>query len=272
MELRQDEMQRITEALLSGQSLLVLGDSGSGKSYLGTQVGNRLQQAGYRYALVSYAGAAKETLTEIADQLGVSTVSDGDKPKPLTAAQLRDTLGDRLRQPQSLLIADDAHRWSASLRYWLEDLFRNGVLLLLLATNPPAKDIFLKLPVVELPPLTADQVRTIMQREALDQGMTLSPARFSELQTRAGGNLALAKRVIYEELLGISETRTDQAQAQYIDGTPFLLALVAIVGVVRLVGLGLGDKALYILGGILTLLAIALRALLYAANRGRRRL
>lgn len=267
--IRQEEIRRIVEALQAGKSLLVLGESGSGKTYLGTQVGDSL---GYRYAIVSYAGAAKETLTEIAEQLNVPIVSDDEKPKPLTAAQLRDALKDELKHSRSLLVVDDAHRWSSSLRYWLEDLYREGVLLLLLATNPPLKDIFLKLPIVELKPLSNDDIRSVMQREAADQGMSLTPAQFAELQTRAGGNLALAKRVIYEELLGITETRANQDQAQYIDGTPLLIALLAIVGIIRFIGLGLGDKALYVLGGILTLAALIIRSLLYAANRGKRKL
>jgi len=274
MELRVTEQQQILAALLAGRSLLVLGDSGSGKSHLATLIGKHLGAEGFRIAIANYSGAAKDTLTAIADQLDVPTVQqlDETKTKPLTAAQLKDSLKDDLRQSKTLLIADDAHRWSASLRYWLEDLHRAGTLLLLFAVSPPTKDIFLKLPIVELPPLTPDTIRQVMQREALDQGMRLTPAQFAELQTRAGGNLALAKRVVYEELLGITETRTTEEQAQYVDGTPFLIALLAILGIVRFVGLGLGDRALYLIGGMLTLAALVIRALLYAANRGKRRL
>ncbi len=41
---------------------------------------------------------------------------------------------------------------------------------------------------------------------------------------------------------------------------------------VRFVGLGMGDKAIYMIGGMLTLLTLAVRAILYAANRGGRKL
>ncbi|MBD1877226.1 hypothetical protein H6F75_27465 [Nodosilinea sp. FACHB-131] len=39
---------------------------------------------------------------------------------------------------------------------------------------------------------------------------------------------------------------------QYIDGTPFLIAGLSAVGIVRLISIDLGDKALYIVGGVAT--------------------
>lgn len=271
MELREAEIKQVSSALLTKQSLLVLGEAGCGKSHLGTKVGDCLEGEGFRVAIASYSGAAKETLAAIAEQLDVPTTTDDEKPKQMTAAQLRESLLKDLVIPKTLLICDDANRWSASLRYWLEDILRGGGLLLLLATDPPAKDIFVKLPMVTLSALNIDQIRLVMQREAMDQGMQLTPHRFAELQQRAGGNLALAKRVIYEELLGLNEGEAGDHQ-QYIDGTPFLIALIALVSIVRFVGLGLGDKSLYVMGGILTLFGMIARTFLYAANRRGRRL
>jgi len=76
---------------------------------------------------------------------------------------------------------------------------------------------------------------------------------------------------VKETALGIAAVETGE-HYQYVDGTPFLLALLSVVGVVRFIGLGLGDKALYVLGGIATVLMVGVRALLYAANRRRRSL
>ncbi|MEP0908897.1 hypothetical protein NC969_25595 [Leptolyngbya subtilissima ST-M1] len=56
---------------------------------------------------------------------------------------------------------------------------------------------------MELYPLTPDQIRTVMYQEATNQGLAINPSRFADLQQRVGGNPALAKRVVHEELLGI---------------------------------------------------------------------
>jgi len=268
---RQQEVDQVVTTLASGQGLLVLGEPGAGKSALAAEVGSRLVEQGYTVATATYNGAAKETLMAIADQVGVDVMTEGDRPKQKTAQQLREDLAERLQRGKMLLVADDANRWSASLRYWLEELQRSGVLLLLLAFEPPRKDIFLKLPKLDLQPLREEEIRDLMQQEAQAQQVALSPSDLATLQTRAGNNPALARRLVKETALGIAAVETGE-HYQYVDGTPFLLALLSVVGVVRFIGLGLGDKALYVLGGIATVLMVGVRALLYAANRRRRSL
>nr|WP_242020375.1 AAA family ATPase [Nodosilinea sp. FACHB-131] len=255
---------------MKGQSLLVLGEAGSGKSVLGIEIAKRLG-SNYQVAIASYAGSAKQTLMAIAEDLGVPTETCDERPKPLTADQLRVEIAKDMNCGRRLLIADDAHRWPASLRYWMEELLRGKGLLLLLADRPPARDVFLKLPRMELDPMTPDQIRTIMYAEATAQGMAINPTKFADLQQRVGGNPALAKRVVHEELLGIGEEMSTDHR-QYIDGTPFLIAGLSAIGIVRFIGIGLGDKALYIVGGVATLLALTLRTLFYTLNRKSTRL
>lgn len=268
---RQQELEQVLKTLTSGQGLLILGEPGAGKSALGTAVRSRMVAQGYTVATATYNGAAKETLMAIADQVGVDVMTDGDRPKQKTAQQLRDDLAERLQRGQTLLVADDAQRWSASLRYWLEALQRSGVLLLLLACDPPRKDVFLKLPKLVLQPLQEAEIRDLMRQEAQAQQVALSPSDLATLQTRAGNNPALARRLVRETALGIAAVETGE-HYQYVDGTPFLIALLSVVGVVRFIGLGLGDKALYVLGGIATVMVMGVRALLYAVNRRKRTL
>ena len=72
-------------------------------------------------------------------------------------------------------------------------------------------------------------------------------------------------------MLGIGEEMSTDHR-QYVDGTPFLIASLSAIGIVRFVGLGMGDKALYMVGGIATLAAISLRTLFSAVNRKSTRL
>jgi hypothetical protein len=277
IDFRAAEVAQVQSALLAGQGILVLGESGSGKSFLGSQVLETLVSQGYTAAVGVYGGSAKETLLGLAAGLGVACCEEipaegkrSAKTRPFTAQEIKDVLVARLAQSRTLLVVEDAHRWPASLRYWLEAVHGAGGLMLMLANQPPAKDIFLKLPRIELQPLKNDQIRTLMYQEALDQGLTLKPGRFAELQQRVGGNPALARRVVHEERLGIGGEQTVDHR-QYVDGTPFLVAGLSAIGIVRFVGIGLGDRALYIIGGVATILAIALRGLMYAANRGQSR-
>jgi len=267
-EFREQEVNQVSAALLSEQSVLVLGENGAGKTFLAEKVRGLLEGQGYSVAIARYSGSAKDTLLEICKQLNLPTVTGN---KTMTATQLRETLLKNLPAPKTLLIIDDAHRFPASLRYWLEDCLRAGTLLLLVATAPPAKDIFLKLCRIEMQPLKNSEVRTLMYQEALAIGVPLDPGKFAELQQRAGNNPALAKRVVREALLGISEGASTDHQ-QYVDGTPFLVASLTIVGIVRFIGMGLGDKSLYILGGIAACLAIALRTIMFSVNRRSNRL
>jgi energy-coupling factor transporter ATP-binding protein EcfA2 len=269
-EFREEDINQVITSLRKGQSLLVLGEAGSGKSVLGITVAKQMGSE-FRVAIASYSGSAKQTLIAIAEALDVPIETADEKPKPLTADQLRVEIKNDMNSGRRLLIADDAHRWPASLRYWMEELLRGKGLLLLLADRPPARDVFLKMPRLELEPLSTDQIRTLMYAEATAQGMAINPSKFAELQQRVGGNPALAKRVVHEEMLGIGEEMSTDHR-QYIDGTPFLIASLSAIGIVRFVGLGMGDKALYMVGGVATLAAISLRTLFSAVNRKSTRL
>lgn len=269
--MREQETTAIAEALLSGESLLVLGEPGSGKTSVGQAVRSRLEANGFTVGMVKYSGSAIDLLKELADQVGVDLMTDEEKPKPKKATELKANLIERLSQGKHCLIADDAQRWSAALRYWLEDCFRAGVLLFLLAWQPQPKDIFAKLPVVELKPIAEADIRELIRAEAEKQRVKLSVKELAELSSRSGSNPAVAKRLVSESMLGLTDDKSAD-HYRYVDGTPLFLVGLLGLGTVRLVGLGLGDKALYILGGLLTLAALAIRMVLYAANRGSRRL
>ncbi|NJK28774.1 MAG: AAA family ATPase [Acaryochloris sp. SU_5_25] len=259
---RHSEKRRIVAALQANSSLLVVGEAGSGKTVLGEAVSEDLSTLGFTVVHVQPL-TAKQTLIDIAAQLGVEDQTlEG---KAMTTAQLAIAISQHLQQTVAFLICDDAQRYAIQFRVWLEQLHGQGQPLLLLATYPPARDIFLRLPRIELKPLGDRSIREIMQQEAATLGLQLSSAQLAQLQQRCGGNPMLAQRVVREEYLGLEDVSPDHTQ--WIDGTPFLIAGVMLFTITRFIGLGLNSTTLYIVGGILTVSVGIVRILFYAMPR-----
>ena len=262
---RSAEQRRIVAGLLSGNSLLVVGEPGSGKSTLAHFVGQDLM--GFRLVHLK-ASTPKQMVESVAEQLGVDpTTLEGKK---MTLNQLQVALfGDLLNQT-AIFICDDAEQYPLSLRQWLESLLSTKAVMLVLATWPPAKDLFLKLPRLELDPLPEGPIRDCIQSAATELGIRLKPGQISNLMERCGGNPMLAKRVVLEEHLGLKITGPDHTQ--WIDGTPFLVAGLMCFTLVRFLGLGFSSTSLYLLGAILTVVAASARLLLYSLPRRKGRL
>lgn len=264
---RSKEKRRVVAALTANSSLLVVGEAGSGKSVLGEAVTEELEQLGYTVA-IAYPMTVKQTLLSIAEQIGVETESlEG---KALTVQGLQEAIAEFLGDNTAFLIFDNAHRLQVSLRCWLEELHSQGQPLLLIATFPPARDIFLKLPRIELQPLSDRAIREIMQESAAELGLSLKPGQLANLQQRVGGNPMLARRVVREEYLGLEDTAPDHQQ--WIDITPLIIATLMCLVLVRFLGLGFNSTTLYLLGGILTVIAGVVRILLYSLPRSKGKL
>lgn len=133
--------------------------------------------------------------------------------------------------------------------------------MLLLAIDPPRTDIFINIPRIELKPLPEYAIREIMVQAAAERAIALKPSELSKLQERAAGNPMLAVRAVDEEYLGLNVKSGDHRR--YFDITPLiLLAGIAFV-IMRFIGLGTGDQALYIFGGIAAAVFLGLSRLLY---------
>jgi hypothetical protein len=83
---------------------------------------------------------------------------------------------------------------SLSPRKGLELLLSTKAVVLVLATWPPTKDLFLKLPRLELDPLPEAPIRDCIQNAATELGIRLKPRQVSNLMERCGGN-----PMLYEE-------------------------------------------------------------------------
>ena len=273
--LHQQQIELISQAVEQGESLLIIGEQGSGKSTVAAAVKASCQDAFKGgIAIVSYSGSIKPFLLSIGIQLNIELTKPKINSKgkevgemPMSVDEMKEEIAVNLYS--RLLIIDDAHRLPTSLKLWLEEIHKEGLQVILLSITDPAKGIFLRLGKMELPQPTELQIRNLMQREAIALNLSLSSSQLAALQRRAGKNLMLAKKVIRDESLGIN---SGVEHRDYVDISPFIMAALASLGVVRFIGLGLGDRTLYMVGGVAMLASISLKYLARGMTRNRRRL
>ncbi len=222
-----------------------------------------MAQAAYRQfsgeldvATVTYKGSGKLFFKLVAEQLNIPTETEDGKT--LTMEQLKDEIAQNV-SPDTLLILPGAKRLTTGIRYWLEDLIMAGVRVVCFAVANPGKDIFLEMIEVELELPSDRHIRDVMETEAQRQGVSLDQSRLAELQPLAGRNPMLARKVIRREKLGIRQDAIEHTQ--YVVIMPIVIAALVSFAVVRFVGMGTGNKALYITGGVALVAAMALKQL-----------
>ncbi|MEL7037768.1 MAG: ATP-binding protein [Cyanobacteria bacterium J06592_8] len=254
-------MRSLIRTISVGEPCLIIGEAGSGKTTLANRAIDELEDKSC--CLAQYIGSSKQTLTRIAEGFHIPTSepkynSKGEETgeRKLTAEDLRQEILDNARTSW-ILFCDDADLWPSSLRLWLCQLIAKGACVVLLSKVNLRKDIFLKAIAIELLPPTEEQLRLIMANEAVALNLPHSPRTLSQLQSRVGTNLALARKVVREASLGLNEEVVEHTQ--YLDVSPFLMAVLSGVAVVRFLGLGLGNRSLYLIGGISMCLVFMIR-------------
>ncbi len=261
-ELR-EEFEKVGAAVRSGHSVLVLGEAGSGKSefaqalyetFLGEM--DCASRASGGVAIATYKGSSKKFFASIAFQLDIPT--ENEDGKPLTMDALKDEIGENCDE-NTLLIFPEAKRLTTGIRYWLEDLISEGVRVVCFAVVNPGRDIFLEMLSIELELPSDAYIRIVMAAEAQRQGLKLSKSRLAELQPLAGRNPMLARKVIRNEALGLKQNKP--SHTQYIDISPLIIGGLTLLGIVRFVGIGTGNKGLYVIGGMALILVMTLRQL-----------
>ena len=134
-----------------------------------------------------------------------------------------------------------------------------GISVVCLAVANPSKDIFLEMLEIELKLPSDRAIREVMEAEAQKQGLQISKSRLAELQPLAGRNPMLARKIIRNEKLGIKQEKPEHTQ--YVVIMPIIVALLMSFGIIRFVGMGTGNKSLYIFGGVTLVAGMTLKQL-----------
>jgi hypothetical protein len=239
---------------------LVVGEAGTGTDEFAKDLYEEMLGE-FQCAIALYKGAIKSFFLAIATQLDIPTSieSDGDKPaKPILVDALMEEIAINCND-DTLLILPEAKRLTTKIRYWLEDLIGNGVRIVCFAAANPGRDIFLEMLEIELELPSDRAIREVMEIEAQKQGLNLSKSRLAELQPLAGRNPMLARKIIKREKLGIKQEAVEHTQ--YVVIMPVIIAMLFSFAVVRFIGMGTGNKGLYITGGVCLVSAMALKQL-----------
>lgn len=244
------------DAIAAGHSVLVLGEVGAGITEFAHDLLERFTGE-LTVAIATYKGSGKKFFQQLAQQLDIPT-EDAETGRALTMELLKEEIASNLHA-EMLFLLPEARRLPTSIRYWLEDAIAAGVRVVCFAPVNPGRDIFLEMLEVELdlPPDT--HIRNVMAAEAKRHGLELSQSRLAELQPLAGRNPMLARKLIRHEAIGLAPQRPEHTQ--YIVVMPIIIACLMAFGIVRFIGMGTGNKALYITGGVTLVTGMTLKQL-----------
>jgi energy-coupling factor transporter ATP-binding protein EcfA2 len=259
---RLHEFNRIKSSLLADSSYLVIGEEGSGKSTLCKLVEESLFKEGFKVVVCKKA-TPKTMLKNIATGLGMSTLNEDGKE--MKYDELKGAVEENLLEHFAFLIFDNAHKLSADFRLWLKELHEEKVRMLLFATKPPRTDIFLCLPYIKLSPLPDYAIREIMEQAARDRKMQLSTSDFARIQELAGGNPLLAIKAVENEYMELDVEGGDHEN--YMDATPLIVVGGIVFIIMRFIGLGTNNPALYIFGGVAASIFTGLVQIVYRLPR-----
>ncbi len=210
----------------------------------------------FQAAIATYKGSLKKFFVAIAMQLGCPT--ENDQGNPMTVDALKEEILINSGE-DTLLIFPEAKRLTTSIRYWLEDMISAGARVVCFAVANPGRDIFLDMLEIELDLPSDRHIREVMSAEAEKQGLQISKSRLAELQPLAGRNPMLARKIIKNEALGLKQDKPEHTQ--YVVIMPIIIAALMAFGIVRFVGLGTGNRGLYITGGCCLVTGMALKQL-----------
>ncbi len=219
----------------------------------------------FNSAIATYKGSIKKFFVAIAMQLDIPTTEtqynkNGNPTgeKDLTVDAIKQEILENSGE-DTLLIFPEAKRLTTSIRYWIEDMISAGAKVVCFAVANPGRDIFIDMLEIELELPSDRAIREVMESEAQRQGLETDKSRLAELQPLAGRNPMLARKIIKQEKLGIKQDKPEHTN--YVVIMPIIIAALMAFGIVRFIGMGTGNKGLYITGGVCLVTGMALKQL-----------
>jgi len=248
---RINEFKRIVASIQSASSLLVVGDQGSGKTFLAEQVYTTFLGSGFSVAFIEPC-TTKQLLLRICSSFNIPT--QDFEGKKFTTEQLKQQIEIALKEGGKIMIFDDAQCIEIKIRFWLKRIVQSCPTspILLFATSPKRSDLFISVPRIYLEPLPDKTIRQIMRNTAQDRSIKLQNVDLASLQQRVAGNPMLAVRAVHEEYIGLDSEEGDHQR--YGDGTFLIFLGVVTFIAVRFFAIGLDNKLLYALSGLLAVL------------------
>ena len=250
---KQADKDRILGAIADHHNCLILAEAGQGLNALAEEIYHQIDSR--LVALACYKGSLKNFFKAIATQLDVPT--ENEKGSGLSVDVLKDEILMNVGE-DTVFVFPECQRLTTSIRYWLEDCMDQGATIACFGTHAPEKDIFLKCGRFNLGLPQQSTIRGVMQEEADRLGMKITDAELASLEPLAGRNPMLARKVIRNYKHGLVEPPEHK---QYVTVMPIVIAALFAFAVVRFVGMGTGNKALYIMGGVSLVAAMGLRQL-----------
>ena len=252
---------------------MVIGDAGCGKTTLAEEIRTRLT---CKSAIATWTNQG-ETLGKLCEDLGIALQTDkvttsgkvtGKRNK--SNNELKAELKDFVKTNKTVLFADNAHDYGKAMLTILQQLMDLGAVLVLLSVSSSKKGLWLKCAEIILETPSEAQIREIISKYAVARGIRLSPPDINNLQRYAGGNPMLAIAAVQDESLALRDET--QSKAVYVDIAPFVNCFLMSLGVLRFYGMGTGDRGLYIIGGVLFLVGLALSRFMAQLNKKTKRL
>jgi energy-coupling factor transporter ATP-binding protein EcfA2 len=294
---RDDLIERVTREARKGRHLLLTGRPGIGKSTVLEAVIDRLivrrdltlihvneHQAKGQFLEMARglleSGLLKPSALELdagLDDLDPAAIEWARLKRPVNRLSIRDLCAAivpalHARRGQVLIAVDDlTHLTPTLVAFWLAVFDAAQVIGCASAKKAGLAKLWWKMTEIEIPPLTPEATRDIVQTYIAQQGMLIeSPGLFvGHVVKQSGGNAQAIADMLddssKERLVDKRKIRElrHAAGGRYLDFTPVLIVALASVVGARDLAIGTGDTELYIFAGMLAAVVISVRVFLF---------
>ena len=278
---RAADLQRLRDNAARGRHTLLVGKVGLGKSHLLRVLTRELPRSIY----LDQVRPLRVSLLDLCQALharGHLALTDAPWPDALKKLQrlnireLTDVVAQSLHDRGYVLILDQLEGLTPTTAPTMERLLAEA--LVLGATSqlkPTLQKVWWAFDRIDLAPLTRDEARELLWALA-DPEQIADRAMFeAKVLAQADGNpyalVEMVRQVAGVRQVGLQAIRDlhHGAGVRYLDITPVLLLLGAVIVATRFVALGLNDPDLYIIAGSLGALFFVARYFLYRGLRRR---